>query len=313
MYKNILKYPKKLCPGDTIGIISPAGVVKDDCFWSSTVNFFENYGYKVKIAANAINKNGYLAGKDEERLYDLNEFWEDDEIKAIICSRGGYGCHRLLDKIDYEKMTFNPKIFIGYSDITALLSAFLTHSKITVFHGPLALSDFGCEDTDEYTITNFFNILEGKAKLPFTYQNPLNYQCIKEGTSEGELIGGNLTVLSALLGTPYFPEVKGKILFLEDIAEPVYKIDRMISQLKLAGVFEEISGLLFSEFTLIPDSDDENLLINTIKYLSKDFDFPIGYGFPSGHGKVKATLPLGIRYSFSSLHGNLTILDKYLC
>lgn len=308
--------PQKLKKGDTIGIISPAGAVKDEKSWDFAKKYFENKGYKVKIAFHADNKNSYLAGKDADRLSDLINFFKDDEIKAIICSRGGYGTFRLLEKIDWEIIKNNPKIFVGYSDITALLNNFVEKSGIVAFHGPLALSDFGVEEINKYTEENFQKIIEGKAEIPYKFENKLNYECIIAGKTQGELLGGNLTILCGLLGTPYFPELQGKILLLEDIGEPLYKIDRMLMQLKLAGIFEKVSGILFAEFTSIIEAETAGVNkltpVDIIKELTKGLNIPIGYGFNASHGKQKATLPLGVKYSFDSCDFKLEIIENYL-
>jgi len=309
-------FPKKLQKGDTIGIISPAGAVKDKNLLESAKNYFKNKGYKVKIAPHAGDKNAYLAGKDEDRLSDLINFFKDDEIKAIICSRGGYGTFRLLEKIDWEIIRNNPKIFVGYSDITALLNNFVEKSGMIAFHGPLAVSDFGGGEIDNYTEKIFWEILEGKVEIPYSFENPLNYECIISGKTQGELMGGNLAVLLGLLGTPYFPDFSGKILLLEDIDEPLYKIDRMLMQLKLAGVFKKVSGILFAEFTSIvePKQTDINKLtpIDIIKEHIEGLNIPVGYGFSASHNSKKATLPLGTKYNFDSTNFKLEIINYYL-
>lgn len=308
--------PQKLKKGDTIGIISPAGIVKDQKLWESTKKYFETKGYKVKIAPHAGDKNAYLAGKDENRFSDLMNFFTDDEIKAIICSRGGYGTFRLLEKIDWEIIRKNPKIFVGYSDITALLNNFVEKAGMIAFHGPLALSDFGVEEINRYTEENFWKILEGNTEIPYCFENPLNYECIIAGKTQGKLMGGNLAILCGLLSTPYFPDLSGKILLLEDIGEPLYKIDRMLIQLKLAGVFEKVSGILFAEFTSIVESEnpDVNKLtpVDIIKELTEGLNIPIGYGFAASHSAQKATLPLGVRYNFDSADFRLEIIENYL-
>jgi muramoyltetrapeptide carboxypeptidase len=316
MIHNKLIKPKKLKKGDTIGIISPSGAVKEDKFFQPAIKYFENQGYKVKIAPHAADKKAYLAGSDKNRLSDLMNFFEDDSVNAILCTRGGYGIYRLLSDIDYEKIKANPKIFLGYSDITALLINILSRANLITFHGPLFLSDFGTDKVNKYTEKNFFDILAGNIKLPFVYENPIDYRCIKLGETKGELIAGNLAVLAGLLGTPFFPDVAGKILLLEDVGEPLYKIDRMLMQLKLAGIFDKISGLLFGEFTSVvkSDSPEVNKLdpFDVVCELTSDLKIPVGYGFPVSHGYTKATLPLGVKYNFNSQNCNLVLLEDYL-
>lgn len=314
MNENKLIKPARLKPGDTIGIISPAGSVKEGSSWEETIRYFENRGYKVKIAPHAKDRNEYLAGFDQDRLSDLISFFKDDEISAIICSRGGYGVFRLLSGIDWNVIRENPKIFVGYSDITALLNNIVNKSGLVAFHGPLALSDFGVNDVNKYTEKTFFEVLEGRISIPYAYKNPIEYECINSGKTEGILAGGNLAILTGLLGTPYFPNLKNKILLLEDIGEPLYKIDRMLMQLKLAGVFNQVSGILFGEFTCIPESDNPEIsklsVIEIIKELTQDLSIPVGFGFPAGHGGFKATIPLGVKYFFDAETGKLTLLDE---
>lgn len=316
MAQNKLIKPKRLKPGDTIGVISPSGAIKEDKCFEKSIKYFENRGYKIKIASHAQDKRAYLAGADKDRLSDLMEFFLDDSVNAILCSRGGYGAYRLLADINYEIIKSNPKIFLGYSDITALLLNILSKSNLVTFHGPLFLSDFGVDKVNEYTEKSFFDLLEGKTNIPFSYSNPLEYRCIKSGEIEGELIAGNLAVLTGLLGTPYFPDVQGKILLLEDVGEPLYKIDRMLMQLKLAGVFDKISGLLFGEFTSVVDADkpEANGLnpFDIINELIYDLKIPVGFGFPAGHGNNKTTLPLGVKYYFNSADFSLVLNDTYL-
>ena len=308
--------PKKLQKGDTIGIISPAGVVYNNNNWDSAISFFEKRGYKVKISSHSKDRHYYLAGKDQHRAQDLTEFFEDRDVKAILCSRGGYGTYRILDLINYKKIEQNPKIFVGYSDITALLLAFYQKADLLTFHGPLFLSDFGKKELNGHTIQNFFEILEGKASIPYLFKNPLEYKCIKSGEAKGGLISANLSVLCGLLGSPYFPDLKGKILLLEDVGEKLYKIDRMILQLKLSGVFNQISGLLFGEFTSMVKTNTEEIdklePIDLIKDLTKENNIPVGYGFSSGHGEFKSTLPVNVNCYFNSSNFTLEILEPYL-
>lgn len=304
--------PEKLNKGDTIGILSPAGPLKDLSGIDTAKKYFENAGYKVKVAPHARERKYFLAGEDKNRLADLNNFFTDKEIKAIICSRGGYGTIRLLEKIDYDIIKNNPKIFVGYSDITALLNNFAEKSGLVCFHGPLAVSDFGAENVNPYTEKVFFDILEGKTEIPYRYENPGNYECIVKGKAEGVLCGGNLSVLCGLLGTPYFPDVTGKILILEDIGEPLYKIDRMLVQLKLAGVFEKAAGILFGEFTSVPESDDDLTPAELVREHTKDLNIPVGYGFACSHAEAKATLPFGVKFIFNSGDFAFEIAEGYI-
>lgn len=287
--------PEKLNPGDTIGIISPSGAVKENEQFNRAVKYFEEQGYKVKVAPHALDKINYLAGNDADRLEDLIRFFNDPEIKAILCSRGGYGMHRILDKIP----DLPPKIFVGFSDITALLN----NLNFVTFHGPLVASDFGKDKIDGYTEDIFWKILTGSVEIPYSFPNVYQYHCINPGIAEGELIGGNLSIICGLLGTPYSLDFRGKVLILEDVSEPLYKIDRMLAQLRLAGVFEKVKGILFAEFT------DVNAL-ELITEFCKDLNLPVGYGFPAGHSENKATLPIGVKYMFDAGAFRLQLVEE---
>lgn len=305
--RSIIK-PRGLKKGDTIGIISPAGAVRDVAQFENAVNYFQLKGYNVKISEHSRAQKRYLAGSDSERLYDLETFFYDEEVDAIICSRGGYGTVRILDKLDFDLIRLNPKIFVGYSDITSLLVNFVEQSGVVTFHGPLALSDFGSKNIDEFTERNFFSILEGNFAGKF--ENSRSYTPVCKGKAEGTLVGGNLAVLASLCGTPYFPDLKGKILFLEDVSEPLYKIDRMFSQLRLAGVLTGVKGIILGDFTGL--DEDTSVLADLAVESFSALDVPVGLGFAIGHERQKLTLPLGVKYSFDADAGILQIEESYL-
>ncbi len=307
--ENIIK-PKNLKSGDTIGILSPSGAINPITDLNIIKEYFEKKGYKVKLGKFIFDQKKYLAGTDEKRAEDLTDFFTNDEISAILCTRGGYGSVRLTKYLDFNIIKQNPKIFVGYSDITFLLNTINKLTGMICFHGPFALSDFGVENICEYTEKNFFEILEGKAELPFKYKNNEETFCIKSGKCQGELIGGNFAVFQTLIGTRYMPDINNKILLLEDINEPLYKLDRMLMHLKTAGVFDKISGLLFAGCADIVDEKVD--LTALIDEITKEYDFPVAYGFPAGHDKSKATLPLGARYKFNASDSSLTLAEDYL-
>lgn len=290
---------KKITPlkkGDTIAIISPAGPIRDAKALNKAVLYLESNGYKVKVSSNALLQEDYLAGDDDFRFKDLLEAFENPEIIAILCSRGGYGCARLLDKIDYDLISKNPKIFLGHSDITAFLNNF----PIPTFHAPMALGDFGVDEVDAITEKSFFEVLEG-LKAPYIYKAKNSFKVINQGKANGKLIGGNLSILTSLLGTKYAPDFKGKILLLEDLNEPLYKIDRMLTQLKFADVFENILGLVIADFgeTVV----SQEFLRSFVP------EKPAFIGFYASHSTSKYTLPLGVEYDLDAGKGNLTLVD----
>lgn len=292
-YKSMKMIPLK--KGDTLGIISPAGSIKHPEKLEKAVEFLTSVGYKVLLAPNILACEDYLAGSDDLRAADLHWAFKNPEIKAVLCSRGGYGCARLLDKIDFELISQNPKPLFGFSDITVLLNTL----PCPVFHAPMAVSDFGADKIDDFTAKNFLNILEGFK--PDVFEASADFEVINGGNAKVELAGGNLTSLVSLLGTKYFPDLSGKILLLEDVNEELYKIDRMLTQLKLAGVFETVSGVIFAGFGETQVSAD----------FLKQFlpvSLPAFKGFYASHDMMKYTLPFGLEYFLDANKGILTYL-----
>jgi len=281
---NIIK-AKRLNLGDKIGIIAPAGCVDNDTEANSAKEFFENLGYKIVFGKHIFNKNRYLAGTDEEKLEDLHNFFADKNIQAIFCLRGGYGCTRLVNKIDYELIRNNPKIFAGYSDITILCNMFLKKAGLITYHSPLFQSDFGKKNPSAFTFSKFltaFTQFEGEE-----YESTKIY---KAGSAEGITFGGNLSALTSLCGTDFIPD-KNFIFFVEDINEPVYKIDKMFNQLFNIDKFNQnIKGIILGDFL---NTDNETWLEDFFNELVKKYNFPILGGFKITHSKDKITIPIG--------------------
>jgi muramoyltetrapeptide carboxypeptidase len=311
---EILK-PLPLKPNDTIGIIAPAGVIKDYEGLTRAVDLLEKKGYRVKLSDNLKKKKWYLAGEDNERLADLMSFFKDPDIKAIFTARGGYGCMRLLESIDYEIIKQNPKILMGYSDITAFHLALQKLTGLVTFHGPLFISDLGKPLPVNFTIENMWSVLEDKPVLPFTIQNYYEPVCIYPGKVNGKIIGGNLSLICALRHTKYAPELHHKILFIEDIGENLYKLDRYFFQLKLSGILKEVKGIIFGDFTDTPGSSDPDVdklkVIDIIRDVMKDQKLPAMYGFSCGHADFKSTIPLSAEVELDTESGTLKILENW--
>lgn len=282
---NIIK-PQKLQKGDTITIIAPAGNVDKDKILNS-VKYFENMGYKVKLGKNIFNQDRYLAGSDNERLEDLHNAFSDKETKAILCARGGYGCLRIIEKIDYNLIQNNPKIFCGYSDITALSLMFLKETGLITFSGPMIKSDFQPEDIDQFTTSNFWETL-ANSEMILTAPSLKVY---KEGSSEGILWGGNLATVCSLCGTDYLPDEKF-IFFAEDLNEPVYKIDRYFRQLLNIKKFRQnICAVIIGDFSGINEYKYQlDILFNEI---ANELKVPVYGGYQITHDKAKVTIPIG--------------------
>ena len=280
---NLIK-PKKLKVGDTIAIIAPCGNVDFDKIILSK-KYFENLGYKVKLGKNIANSSRYMAGNDTERVTDLHEAFCDSEVNAIICARGGYGALRLVDKIDYSIIRENPKIFCGYSDVTILNLMFLKRAGLITFSAPMAQSDFS-GTVDTWTKTSFFNTLSS-GNLNIQSKNGKFYN---SGNASGLLLGGNLATVASLCGLDFLPDEKF-IFFVEDLNEPVYKIDRYFTQLLNYSSFSNnVSAILIGDFL---DLDDKDYFDELLREISERLNIPVISGYPFSHSKVKATAPVG--------------------
>ena len=264
---------------DTIGIIALAGKCEPELINLAVLNI-ENLGFKVKLSKNIFSKNNYLAGSDDEKLDELYSFFKDPEIKLILNARGGYGSIRLINKIDYEIIKQNPKPFCGFSDITALLLMFYKKCGLITYHGPMACSDFGVKTLSEYTKNNFFNTINNNS-LEF-----IGTKIYKEGSAEGILWGGNLATVVSLCGQDFIPD-EDFIFFTEDLNEPVYKIDKMFTQLFNIEKFNKhCKAIVLGDFL---DVDNNEWL----KDLFKTFTQPTVAGFKITHSNDKITLPIG--------------------
>ena len=273
---------KGLKQGDIIGIIAPASPVTDEEI-QPAIKIIKQLGYSILEGDHLYDSKGYLAGSDEDRLNDLHEMFLNDNVKAVLCARGGYGTPRLLDKVDYNLIKRKPKLFIGYSDITALLLAVLHKTGLAVWHGPMLRGKEGREEN----LKKLFDLLSSGGRINFT----LNAGYVmKEGKARGRLLGGNLSLISALLGTPFLPSFKNSILFLEDRGESLYRIDRMLTQLRLSGALEGVRGVITGNFKDCGDAVEINKLIldNTSQ------DVPVYTSFPAGHCKENLPLPFGV-------------------
>ncbi|TRO65616.1 S66 peptidase family protein [Christiangramia sabulilitoris] len=309
--------PEALKQGDTIGIVSPAGAVFESEPYEIAKESFEAMGLQVKFGKYTRNRYGHLAGTDEERAEELNFMFRDKEIKAIIALRGGSGAARILELLDYEAIRKNPKIFVGYSDITALHLAIYEQTRLVTFHGPVAISTWNSFSTDYFKRLLF-------QKEAITYENPVHkgdelaqttnrIKVIQNGTTTGELLGGNLSVLTGIMGSDFFPsDWKGKILYLEEIGEKIYAVDRMMSQLKLGGVLEQISGFVFGKCTdCDPGGSGYGSLTmdEVIDHYIKPLNIPAFSGAMIGHISDNVTIPNGIKAEMDAGKGTIKLLS----
>jgi muramoyltetrapeptide carboxypeptidase len=309
--------PKALKEGDTIGIISPASAIFESEPYEIAKESFEALGLKVRFGSHTKSRYGHLAGTDEHRAEELMEMFRDPEVKAIIALRGGSGSARILDKLDYDVIAKNPKIFIGYSDITALHLAIHKNTGLVTFHGPVAVSTWNSFATSYLKKLLF----EGEA---VRYENPSGkgdeltqtknrIRTISGGTAKGALLGGNLSVLTSLMGTDYFPkDWTGKILYLEEIGEQIYAVDRMMTQLQLGGVLNQISGFVFGKCNdCEPGGSGYGSLTleEVIDHFIKPLNIPAFTGAMIGHISDNATIPNGIQAEIDADKGTIQLLS----
>jgi muramoyltetrapeptide carboxypeptidase len=305
--------PKRLKKGEVIGIISPSSSPDDLFRINKGVSYLESLGYQVKVGKNVGNYHGYLAGTDEQRVNDLHSMFADKDVKAIICVRGGYGSARLLDKIDFKLIASNPKIFVGYSDITALQMAFLVKTGLLTFAGPMLAVDF-YNSVSPYTEEMFWALVTsnkkfGRIKLP---GHEKTFTIVK-GSAKGRIIGGNLATLVSLTGTKFFPDMKNKLLLLEEVSEAPYRVDRMFNQIRLAGVFNMISGLILGAFTDCFESDPEKKTLSLGEVVSdyvNKLKVPVIYNFKHGHLKDNITVPIGANLKLNASRGIIEISES---
>ncbi len=280
-----LSIPKTLKHGNTIGIVAPAGPFDREKF-NTGVRVLEKMGFKVIIPKGLFEQDAYLAGPDSHRAEMVTRLFKDPAIDAVFCARGGFGSIRILPLLDYKAIQSNSKIFMGFSDITALLSAFNSRCNLVCFHGPMITT---LADMDQRSIDAMIQGLMSGKKLRITLSKGV---ILNSGRASGMVIGGNLATLCHLTGTPYQPDYAGCILVIEDVGEAVYKIDRMLMQMKLAGCFKDLSGLVVGSFK---DCGDINRIYSVIEKVFRTESFPILAGFDIGHGDRNHTIPLGIQ------------------
>ena len=304
--------PKKLNKKDVIGIISPASSPDESTRVERGVKYLESLGYQVKVGANIGKNHGYLAGTDQERVDDLHTMFKDKNVKAIFTLRGGYGAFRLLDKIDYRLIRNNPKIFVGYSEITSLQMAFLEKANLITFAGPMVAVDF-YDDVSTYTNDLFWSTITSTKKLgKLEYPENQKLPYLQKGLATGRLIGGNLAVFAALLGTEYFPNLTGKILMIEDIGELPYRVDRMLNQLRLSGTFKKVKGIILGRFVDCHEHDPNKKTL-TLGEVVSDYigtlKIPSIYTFPHGHIKDFVTIPFGLKVNLNATKGTVEFAE----
>ena len=299
--RTALRRPPLLAPGARVALVSPAGPLRGPADLERAIANVQSLGWAPIVAPNVLARRGYFAGSDDERAGDLRRALRDPEIDAVWCARGGYGAMRVLESLDYAALARRPKALLGFSDITALHAALATRSGIASYHAPTArgvLTAFSRDSLERAVVRGVDPC--GAIQSP---------RVLRPGVAEGRLVGGNLALLVALLGTPYFPPLDGAILVLEDVGEAVYRLDRMLVQLRLAGALSRIAGLVFGAFTDCPETSDDGVrrLDEVLDEAAAAAGVPALANAPVGHIDEQWTLPLGLTATLDAGAGTLHV------
>ncbi len=305
---------KKLSKGDTIGIINPAFKNPDDVYnkYSKMIEIINNMGYKIKFGKTFTLQNGYLAGTDEERAEDLNEMFRDESVKAIVCMRGGYGASRMVDLVDYALIKDNPKVICGFSDITVLLNAIYKKTEIPTIHGLVSLY-IGSKVCDDFSLNDFWKVLTEKQKGR-VLKNP-NDLCktLIPGKTTGKLVGGNLSLIATMVGSEYEVDFTDKIVFIEEVTEEPYQIDRYLSSIRLRGMLEKAKGFVFGYFSECEPSEGRKgtqTYVDIIKDYVGKLGKPTIYDFACGHSFPFINLPIGTLVTLDADEKTITIEEE---
>jgi len=297
-------FPARLKKGNTIGVFCPAGPIRDIAAFETVVQILRNFGLKVQIQGNIHDQGSYLADSDQQRADNLHALWDDDTIAAIMAARGGFGCMRMMNSIDFELIRKKPKFLIGFSDVTALLGGLVSRSNTIAVHGPVVSS---LATSDEKSIHQLLALLGGDSEAAIKTKQ---LEILRPGTCNGVLTGGNLTTLSHLIGTPWEQDFSDTVLILEDTAEPLYRIDRMLTQLAAGGKLDRLAGIVLGSFDTGSGDALANLRLeeqvwNRVLELTEQRKIPVWGRFPVGHLEKNLALPLGLQVTMDDSSGSL--------
>jgi len=302
-----MKYPNKLQQGGTVGLVCPSSSVSTERV-QECADTIKKMGFVPKLSDNLDRSyKGLMAGTGQERADLLNAMFADPDVDAIFCVRGGDGSSRIMEYLDYDLIRKNPKIFVGYSDITNLHLAITQNCDFVTFHGPMVSSNM-VNNFDDETKNSFFNAINADADYEF--HNPKGFEIgvLSEGKASGKLIGGNLSLLSASVGTPYQMDTNGNIIFIEEVDEPTSKIEKWMYHLRNAGLLEKASGIVLGQFTDMSINCDEDFdAVSCIADVCGDLGIPIMYNIQSGHGFPMMTLPMGADCGIDTANGTIKI------
>ena len=289
----MIKIPQYLQKGDTIALVCPAGFMPVEKLSECIRVLNENWGFTTKVGTTIGRQFHYFSGTDEERIEDFQHMLDDDNVKAILCARGGYGLSRIIDKLDFTRFTENPKWIIGFSDVTILHSHIYRNYNVSTLHGPMA-NAFNEDGFKNEFVHSLRYALEGRKIKYQVTQHEFN----RKGEGIGELVGGNLALLAHLVGTDSDIKTKGRILFIEDVGEYLYNVDRMMYQLKRSGKLDKLAGLIVGGFTDMKDTENPfgQTAYEIIRDAVADYDYPVCFDFPVSHGKENYALKIGVGY-----------------
>jgi muramoyltetrapeptide carboxypeptidase len=309
--------PPRLARGSRVALVAPAGPLGERDDLQRGLELCQALGYEPVPGAHVLDRYGYLAGTDQARLSDLNQALRDPAVDAVWCLRGGYGVTRILGSVDLDALIRHPKAVIGFSDVTALLLALHRATGVVTFHGPMSRAPLSA-----FSRAHFERVLAdpsapgplGHVTAPAGVLVPRSPRIrpIRAGIAEGPLAGGNLTLLTALVGTRHFPDLEGAVLFLEDVGEDLYRVDRMLAQLRMVGAFDRLAGVIVGQFTDMKRGAGDGGALGFDEVLATYFGplgVPAAYGFPIGHVDDQWTLPIGVPARFDATAGEVTLLE----
>lgn len=298
-------------PGQTVGLVAPSFALAKPHQLQEAVASLEGFGYHVKVGESCLARHGCFAGPDALRAEDINHMFRDDAVDAILCARGGYGATRMLHLLDYDAIRANPKVFSGYSDVTALHASLMARAGLVTFHGLMAASDLAADGCDPFSLDAFWRVVSNPVAAG-PLRNPAGSAryAIAPGKAQGPLAGGNLTMLASLLGTPYAPDTEGALLFIEEVGEHTYAVDRLLTQLENAGTLARVAGIVLGAFTACePEKPDHFSLEAVLRERLGHLGVPVLAGVCCGHVTPKLTLPLGVLCAMDAEAGTLSALE----
>ena len=298
--------PRALKRGDTVGVLSAAAAVEQQAL-ERGLELIRAMGFRARVSRHVLDRDDILAGSDRQRAEELQAFFADPDIRAIFVARGGYGSGRILPLLDFEAIALTPKPFIGFSDLTFLLNPIVERARMVAFHGPMLAIDHQIEDRNRRSFEHLAKVLLGKIDR-FEMEAP---HVIHPGSAEGRLMGGCLSIVVAMLATPYAPNFDDKILFLEEVGERAYRIDRMLVQLRQSGALGRCAGVVFGAIRPYGNEENEARMIQRfVAEQTADLEIPVLFGIDAGHFTNNLTLPFGVRARIDSTSHRLTILES---